>query len=30
VGAEMFYRINMIPHERWNMRSENGPCSRVT
>ena len=19
-----------MPHERWNMRSENGPCSRVT
>ena len=29
-GAEMFCWMNMMPHERWNMRSENGPCSRVT
>ena len=30
VGAEMFFWIIRMPHERWNMRSENGPCSRVT
>src|ERR1019366_10091678 len=30
VGAEMFFWIIRMPHDRWNMRSENGPCSRVT
>ena len=30
VGAEIFRWIIRMPHERWNMRSENGPCSRVT
>ena len=30
VGAEMFSWIIRMPQERWNMRSENGPCSRVT
>jgi hypothetical protein len=29
-GAEMFCWMSMMPHERWNIRSENGPCSRVT
>ena len=29
-GAEMFSWIIMMPQERWNMRSENAPCSRVT
>ena len=29
-GAEMFAWIIMMPHERWNMRSENAPCARVT
>ena len=29
-GAEMFSWIIMMPQERWNMRSENGPCARVT
>ncbi len=29
-GAEIFCWIIMIPHERWNMRSENPPCARVT
>ena len=30
VGAEIFCWILRIPHDRWNMRRENGPCSRVT
>ncbi len=30
VGAEMFCWIMRMPQERWNMRRENGPCSRVT
>ena len=30
VGAEIFFWIIRMPHERWNMRRENGPCSRVT
>ena len=29
-GAEMLCWMKMMPHDRWNMRSENGPCSRVT
>jgi hypothetical protein len=29
-GAEMFAWIIMMPHERWNIRSENGPWARVT
>ena len=29
-GAEMFSWIIMMPHERWNMRSEKAPCTRVT
>jgi hypothetical protein len=29
-GAEMFSWIIMIPQERWNIRSENAPCARVT
>ena len=29
-GAEMFCWRNIRLHVRWNMRSENGPCSRVT
>ena len=29
-GAEMFSWIIMMPQERWNMRSENEPCARVT
>src|SRR3972149_6592408 len=29
-GAEMFSRRNIRLHVRWNIRSENGPCSRVT
>ena len=29
-GAWMFAWIIMMPHERWNRRSEKGPCSRVT
>ena len=28
--GEMFAWIIVMPHERWNMRSENGPCTRVT
>src|SRR5262245_29740913 len=28
--AEMFRWMNISPQLRWNMRSENGPCSRVT
>ena len=30
MGAEMFCWIIRMPQERWNMRRENGPCSRVT
>ena len=30
LGAEMFCWIIIMPHERWNMRSEKLPCSRVT
>ena len=26
----MFAWISISPHERWNIRSENGPCTRVT
>ena len=26
----MFSWIIRMPHDRWNMRRENGPCSRVT
>src|SRR5262245_19523856 len=29
-GAEMFSRRNIRLHVRWNIRSEKGPCSRVT
>ena len=29
-GAEMFSWIIMMPHERWNMRSEKLPWARVT
>jgi hypothetical protein len=29
-GAEMFFWIIMMPHERWNIRSEKAPCARVT
>ena len=29
-GAEMFFWIIISPQERWNMRSEKLPCSRVT
>jgi len=29
-GAEMFSWISISPHDRWCMRSENGPCPRVT
>ena len=29
-GAEMLCWMKMMPQDRWNMRSENGPCSRVT
>ena len=30
VGASRFAWMSIRPHERWNMRSENGPCTRVT
>ena len=29
-GAETLACISISPHERWNMRSEKTPCSRVT
>ncbi len=29
-GASMFAWISIRPQERWNIRSENGPCARVT
>ena len=30
VGARRLAWISISPHERWNMRSENAPCTRVT
>ena len=29
-GASMLAWISMMPQLRWNIRSENGPCVRVT
>ena len=29
-GASMFAWISIRPQLRWNIRSENGPCIRVT
>jgi hypothetical protein len=30
VGASRFAWISISPHERWNIRSEKPPCTRVT
>ena len=30
VGASRLAWISISPHERWNMRSEKAPCTRVT
>ena len=29
-GASILAWISISPQERWNMRSEKGPCTRVT